>query len=83
MQLSIRILVRNVFETKLFLFGAAPMPGWCIHYARTRPAAATVLYGCDKTDQVNAVIAYVQHGKTLMKAPPLRGGAEKHLKSTL
>ena len=39
-------------------FGKALTPAQCIHYALTRPAAASVLIGCKTREEVRAAVAY-------------------------
>ncbi len=48
----------RLLDGKVSPFKKALTPIQCIHYALTRPAVASVLVGCQETDQVDAAVAY-------------------------
>ena len=48
----------RLFDAKTSPFGAAFTPVQLIHYALTRPAAASVLCGYDTTEQIDQAVAY-------------------------
>lgn len=49
----------RLFDAKTSPFGVALTPVQCLHYALTRPAAASVLAGVDTPEHVYAATAYL------------------------
>ena len=68
----------RLFSAEASPFGAAMTPVQCIHYALTRPAAASILAGFDEPAHVDDAVAYETATEAQKDYASVLAGAPKH-----
>ena len=68
----------RLFSTEASPFGVAMTPVQCIHYALTRPAAASILAGFDEPAHVDDAVAYETAAEAQKDYASVLAGAPKH-----
>lgn len=68
----------RLFDEKRSPFGVALTPVQCIHYALTKPGAASVLCGYDTPEQIDAAVAYETAEESEKDYASVLAGAPRH-----
>lgn len=68
----------RLFSAEASPFGVALTPVQCIHYALTRPAAASIMAGFDEPAHVDDAVAYETADDDLLDYASVLAGAPKH-----